>query len=445
MDLAKLSALCRTLTVAWQGCFIGKSWIDTQGRLLIRMRLPGKSAYLLLCTDKKKFGFGLVEARPPCPKRPPQLAAYLRAHVEGGRLVSAMADPARLLVEFTFARRDKRFTLVLDGQTRHRGQTRMFIADDDGILRCATRWDADDGSPLRPGAQYSPLAVEEEVNSDVGPDSDEELLFETGAELVEGLELIEAAKDEKNSAKHEKRWRKKLERRIEKITAELEGASDLAGAKEIADALGGNLHLVKRGMERVTIEGGEEGGLVIELDPSLEPGENLNRLYDRVKKIKRTAIHAKRRLKQTREELAEGPPKAPEVKKPGKREQPAQPFHRFSTSDGWTILVGRNRLENDRLVKESRPWDLWFHARDGAGAHVVLVKPGRDSKPTQLSLNEAAGVAAYHSKLSGETKAEVMYTEISRVRKPKGAGPGRVVVADDRTLIVRPSLPKNAK
>jgi predicted ribosome quality control (RQC) complex YloA/Tae2 family protein len=100
--------------------------------------------------------------------------------------------------------------------------------------------------------------------------------------------------------------------------------------------------------------------------------------------------------------------------------------------------VGRNGSENDRLVREAKPWDLWLHVRDAAGAHVVIRKPGRESRVPERTLIEAAGLAAHFSNRSADGAVEVMVAEIARLRKPKGASPGQVLVAGDRTVRVPP-------
>jgi predicted ribosome quality control (RQC) complex YloA/Tae2 family protein len=198
--------------------------------------------------------------------------------------------------------------------------------------------------------------------------------------------------------------------------------------------------------------------LSIPLDPSRTPGDNLDRLYKKAKKIHRAAKVASERLGETQRELEAGPPPqlAELAQGPGRGRQSSAsarpggggkaagkagetlPYRRYRSSDGWLLLVGRNSVENDRLVREAKGWDLWLHARDGAGAHVIVKKPGKDTKVLQRTLAEAAGLAALHSKRSDETAVEVMYVEAERVKKPKGASPGRVLVSGEQTLRIAP-------
>ncbi|RMG93589.1 MAG: DUF814 domain-containing protein [Candidatus Dadabacteria bacterium] len=181
------------------------------------------------------------------------------------------------------------------------------------------------------------------------------------------------------------------------------------------------------------------GEVELELDPALSPPANLERLYRTAAKAERAREILTRRLEEARGELARLGDGA-ETPEPGRpaRAEPGRPYARYRSSDGWEIWVGRNGRENDRLVREARPWDLWLHARDAAGAHVLVRLPGRDARCPERTLLEAAGLAALRSRRSGEAAVEVMVVEAGRLRKPKGAAPGQVLVHGERTVRVRP-------
>ncbi|WP_025322638.1 NFACT RNA binding domain-containing protein [Deferrisoma camini] len=237
-----------------------------------------------------------------------------------------------------------------------------------------------------------------------------------------------------------RRWRRRVERRIRNIEQDLARLPDPAGLRRLADALAAGLHRVARGTDTVVLPDPWGGGEVeVPLDPARSPADNLERLYRRAAKAERAREVLTERLAAARAELegaaADGgpPPAAPPRPDPGGR-----PFARYVSSDGWPIWVGRNGRENDRLLREARPWDLWLHARDAPGAHVLIRKPGREARCPDRTLREAAGLAALRSRRSGEGAVEVMVVEAGRVRKPKGAGPGRVVVHGEETVRVRP-------
>jgi predicted ribosome quality control (RQC) complex YloA/Tae2 family protein len=117
-------------------------------------------------------------------------------------------------------------------------------------------------------------------------------------------------------------------------------------------------------------------------------------------------------------------------------------FRRFLTKSGWEILVGKNDRENDYLTfKFARPDDLWFHAQDVPGSHVVLRRKDKKSEPSLSEIKETAQVAAYYSKSRKEKKVSVVYTPAKHVRKPRKGKPGLALVTREKSLLVEPKLP----
>jgi len=106
---------------------------------------------------------------------------------------------------------------------------------------------------------------------------------------------------------------------------------------------------------------------------------------------------------------------------------------------GGAILVGRSASENDQVTFHlAGPDDLWFHARGLAGAHVILKT---DGAPSAAAIEVAAKVAAHFSEGRLAGTVAVDYVARKHVRKPRGAGPGTVLYAEERTLRVEPALP----
>jgi predicted ribosome quality control (RQC) complex YloA/Tae2 family protein len=104
---------------------------------------------------------------------------------------------------------------------------------------------------------------------------------------------------------------------------------------------------------------------------------------------------------------------------------------------GYAILVGKNNVGNDRIVKElSAPGDLWLHAQGIPGSHVLVkVKPGKET-PAEV-VEEAARLAVLHSKAKGSSNVPVFLAEARHVSKFKGAKPGLVRIASYKTINVR--------
>lgn len=200
----------------------------------------------------------------------------------------------------------------------------------------------------------------------------------------------------------------------------------------------------------------------IKLDPSLTPNQNAQKYYKEYRKRKTAEeklteqielagreltylesvldalarAETERDLMEIRAELKEqGYLKAGR----GKKERPpavSAPMS-FTSSDGFTILVGRNNRQNDRLtMKLANNNDIWFHTKNIPGSHTVLVTEGRE--PTNTAMEEAAVLAARHSRAKGSSQVPVDYTQVRNVSKPQGARPGMVIYVNYKTVFVDP-------
>ena len=111
----------------------------------------------------------------------------------------------------------------------------------------------------------------------------------------------------------------------------------------------------------------------------------------------------------------------------------------YRLEDGWLVWAGRTARDNDRLsLRVARNDDWWFHVRGMPGSHVVLfVREGVE--PPKARVQEAAAIAAYHSKQRGTVA--VTATRARHVSKPRGAKDGTVSIRKERVIKVRPGLP----
>lgn len=120
--------------------------------------------------------------------------------------------------------------------------------------------------------------------------------------------------------------------------------------------------------------------------------------------------------------------------------KPAAPrLHSYELDGGWTVLVGRTDQDNDRLsIRLAKPNDWWFHVRGHPGSHVVLRVEKRE--PDRDVLEQAAAIAAWHSRLREGGSVAVSATRARFVTKPRGAKPGSVQIRKETVLKVRPSI-----
>jgi predicted ribosome quality control (RQC) complex YloA/Tae2 family protein len=130
-------------------------------------------------------------------------------------------------------------------------------------------------------------------------------------------------------------------------------------------------------------------------------------------------------------------PRAPRAEK--KKDKQGREVGRwFTTADGYEVVVGRNDRENDLITfRLAGSQDIWLHAADYPGSHVVIRNPRREAVPFQTIL-EAAEVAAFYSQARKEGKAAVHYTQKKYVSKPPHSKPGLARLSSFKTLLVEP-------
>lgn len=227
------------------------------------------------------------------------------------------------------------------------------------------------------------------------------------------------------------------------------------------------LHEVNQGDDTITLPNfyAEEEPLEISLDPQKSPAENAQYYFSRYQKLKNAKIHLTKQLKSTRhelnyfdtlltqlsiaslsdledirEELREGEylKKKKSKKNRNKKNKKSQP-EAFVSSDGVSILVGKNNTQNDELtLKKARKSHWWAHAKDIPGSHVII----EDDDPSEETLEEACMLAAYFSKYRLSSSVPVDVVQVRHIKKPNGAKPGFVIYEGQTTYFVTPSEEK---
>ena len=128
--------------------------------------------------------------------------------------------------------------------------------------------------------------------------------------------------------------------------------------------------------------------------------------------------------------------KQKEVKQKKEKQEnlPYKVFHR----DDFSIWVGKSAKHNDELLRRMHKHDIWLHARDVAGSHVLIKNPNNAVAPVPV-IEYAASLAAKFSKSKNESLAAVIYTKPAHIRKFKGALPGQVRVDREEVVLVEPA------
>jgi len=270
--------------------------------------------------------------------------------------------------------------------------------------------------------------------------------------------------DRKSTLTSTIRQRMEKARRTEAAIKEEAAESDRADAYERAGSLlMANLSLMQKGNRSIDIDGEK-----IVLDPKLAPVHNAQRYFERAKRSRLAARQAIDRLERLQSEIALGErllsaleivSSNDEVKQfmhdhedeleqfgiGEKSEQHSQlPFRIFTVEGGFEVWAGKSSENNDLLtLRHAKPNDLWFHARGSSGSHVVLKVGTGKGEPSKRAREQAAGIAAYYSKMKNAKMVPVAMTEKKYVRKPKGAPPGTVVLEREKVIFAEPGLPEN--
>ncbi|MGT2754180.1 Rqc2 family fibronectin-binding protein [Streptococcus ovis] len=256
--------------------------------------------------------------------------------------------------------------------------------------------------------------------------------------------------------------RKKLIKQEEELRA-TENAEEFRQKGELLTTY---LHQVPNDQSSVTLDNYYTNQPIkIALNVALTPSQNAQRYFKKYQKLKEAVKHLTNLIEETkatilylesvetllnqaslseideiREELIEtGYLKRRHREKIAKRQKP----ERYLASDGKTIiLVGKNNLQNDELTfKMAKKRELWFHAKDIPGSHVIITD---NLDPTDEVKTDAAELAAYFSKARHSNLVQVDMIEAKKLHKPTGGKPGFVTYRGQKTLRVTPTEEKIA-
>jgi len=271
----------------------------------------------------------------------------------------------------------------------------------------------------------------------------------------------------------------KLASRISVASQHLRNDEHLEVMKRSGDLVLANLGTIEPGQTDLEVDdlySGSSEKIKIKLNPNLTPSQNAQWFYRQFSKSRSRQKAAKLSLDeaakkqtlvesqlkqldqaQTNEELRAlreliiGRKPAAAMQQPqqnkghaaDKKKSGKPRMLSVTSSDGWTIYVGRNRHENDQLLsKLAQPNDIWLHILGSGGAHVLIRVPASKQDPPLTTLKEAAQIAARLSKggTSG-TKVRVVYTHVKYVKKLGKDKPGQVRYENEKTLEVDTSAP----
>ena len=253
-------------------------------------------------------------------------------------------------------------------------------------------------------------------------------------------------------------------RKLQSRQAELEACADRDTLRINAELILANQYRLEKGSLYYDLENFYNNNEILRIpaDPALSPSANAQKYFKEYRKAKTAESMLGELIEQSEQELAylesvidsvnraDGYTELAEIRNElyeqgylkrakndkAKKAKPMPPME-YISDDGYTILVGRNNVQNDILTfKTAAKDDSWFHTQKIPGSHVVVIGNG-DIIP-ELTCRQAAILAAYHSGGRESSQVAVDYTEIRSLKKPVGAKPGKVIYHTYNTMWVTP-------
>lgn len=408
-------------------------------------------------------------------QQPSPFVLALKKHLSGAELVSLTKDEGDRIARFRFKASDVIGNFserVLVAQLTGRAANLLLI-NEHGYIMDALRHLRGEGQEA--GDHYAPPEQQAGVARASGRVL-ERGAFSSLSEAADShyLELEAKRAFEARVAGERARLNKEISQRVKlrrRLEEDLAAHGDAYEHKRIGDLLLANLATAERKGDRVFITDyfqEDAPRIEVPVDEQSTLQEEAARRFTRYTKARRAKAEIAERLATIEKEVKAFEARRAELeaiagtgskaeldaltqKAQSGRESPAPQqkkqkavqvagARRYVSSDGYEILVGRAARDNDNLTfKVARPNDLWLHAADYPGSHVVVRNPSRAEIPHRTVI-EAAQLAAHFSQARNDTKVTIHYTQRKFLTKPKGAAPGLVRLSSFRTLTVEPKV-----
>jgi predicted ribosome quality control (RQC) complex YloA/Tae2 family protein len=493
-----IAQIVAELAPALVGRMLGKVWQLSRVSLVIDFRLSD-GRYLFISIDPSAPRLytiaRTVRELEKLSLAPSNFVQTLRKHLGGARLINLKKDEGERVVRFAFASYDavgEAHDWTLIAQLTGRAAN-LLLLDAAGRIVDALRTPRGEGQEIADIYQPPPRSSGHSAGRPTPAPP-----FERGAhdslsaaadayyralERTRAFDARAAAERARLRALVEKQT--KLRRNLER---DLEAHGDAGEHKRIGDLLLANIANAERrgSLVRVTDYFAEGAPVVeLEIDEHASLQEEAARRFTRYTKAKRAAQETSARLAALNDELAalarrqtelegiinerdeaalesfgddttrgakgtraKGAPRssvgatgdnAQRTKAQIKAAEQVAGARRYRSSDNYEILVGRAAKDNDQLTfKVARAHDLWLHAADYPGSHVIVRNPQRGADVPHRTIIEAAQLAAFFSQAKRDAKVSVHYTPRKFLSKPKGAAPGLVRMSSFRSILVEP-------
>jgi predicted ribosome quality control (RQC) complex YloA/Tae2 family protein len=459
----EISRVIAELEGALHGAFLNKIVRSGPEDWVFVFRAGGAKLPLLVSLSSASGRIHLTSHAPEAEVERGHFTDMLKKHILGARLASIAQVNADRVVMMTF---DTAHGLRSVAAEIMGSRGNMYVMDEQGAVMSAA---LDRKSRLSTGQAYAPpptpvgsgftpdQAVATSPSGDFAFNREMEKKFESTAKAerlakFKAMALAPLRVEMKKSAK-----------RGRDLALEKEGLLRHSDCKRLGDILSANFALLKKGASSIKapdVYSADGATVEIPLDPAKGPAENIQRYYKLYRKFEKgipridveiealgnrvKELTGKIAVIEKMEEMAEAlkastPTAQTRQRVAGKKKEKGKPkfARRFISTDGIEIIVGRTDRENEEITfKVANGRDLWLHARDYPGSHVVARLP-KNAEPSQTTLRECAMLAIHYSKAAKSGKGEVTYSRAKDVTKPKGAPPGKVYVRGAKVLTVK--------
>lgn len=400
---------------------------------------------------------------------PASFVMTLYKRLAGAQLLSLTKDEGDRVVRFAFVAEDvagqaQRYMLIaqLTGRAAN-----LLLLDESGYVLDTLRTPRGEGQESADKYQPPSLPTSNAPTGSALQQGEFTSLSEAADAYYQQLEAERAFDSRATAARarlaKEITQRTKLRRHLE---SDLKAHGKADEHKRVGDLLLANIATAKRRGKMVTVTdyyAEDAPSIELEIDENSTLQEEAAHRFKRYTKARRAAEEIARRLSEIEKELEAlsakqdaleliiterdeaslesffgGEKKKLTQKEKRKAAESVPGARRYRSSDGYEILVGRAARDNDHLTfRVARPHDLWLHAADYPGSHVIVLNPTRKEIPHRTVI-EAAQLAANFSHARRDAKVDVHYTPRKFLSKPKGAAPGLVRMSSFRSITVEP-------
>lgn len=448
------------------GCRIDKIRQPAKDLLIFDIRSQDNNRRLLLSAVPGSSRVHFTDYNYESPEQAPMFCMLLRKHISGAVITSVyQVNKDRVIALELFnideIGRKQDYILYIEMMP---SSSNIILVDNQGlIIDCVRRRDYDSQMYRRifPGmiyrfpqmpAGYKTInenivfegSISNELDSYYSAKERADLFSRTGKELRTSI----------NNAI--KRTKKKIEARQNELFA----TENREEYRHNADLIVSNIYRIHKGDTVLHCEDFYSDNKPVEiiLDPLLSPQSNAAKLYKEYNKKKTASEYLTGLIYEARQQLdyllsvqseldialsssdlteiineliSTGYIKSKKNQK--QKTQKSNPLM-YKSEEGYEILVGKNNIQNEELTfKTAKGNDLWFHAKDYHGSHVVLICG--NEKPDERTIYQAACLAATHSEAKGNCSVD--YTKIKNVKKQKHGYPGQVIYSDYKSIFVK--------